>query len=504
MKKRIALIISLLVLTLGITSIASAQTGITYGSVTGGEINATAPQGFFTFNGSAGDLITAYVLPTAGDLSPTVALLGPTGQLAFSSSDPFTALANDASVSYRLPAGGAYTLIVGATSGTGTYILALQNEAPSVATALQPGQPVTINIPLGAPDVVYNFTGTPDSPSVITITSLTLDFHFTAMVRDSNGRVVAVIADAVDQAILYITGSNAAYELVVSSADPEIDGTVEISVNLAQIEATSGGSVPPAPAVTEEPISQAPQGVCSVTPESGVVNLRGGPSTDYNVVGQLQPNTFMVVTGQNGGWYVGTYNGVTAWVAGFVVRINGPCDNLPTAAAPALPTLPPPATTEEPGTQPTQDTGGNQGGNQGGTQPTTTPPPPPTEAAQTAPPDTDQHNWTLNRDSGGQFSEVVSYPGGDTSDRIRVTVDGLSNQPPNNFRTFNITLVCNGPGSENLRWGTGGPNSPTGLSCGGSININHTNDSNQTFINVRIDSGGTSYVNYTLIATRIP
>lgn len=121
----------------------------------------------------------------------------------------------------------------------------------------------------------------------------------------------------------------------------------------------------------------------------------------------------------------------------------------------------------------------------------------------TAPPDADQLNWTLDRNAGGQFSDAVSFPSGDTTDRIRVTVDGLNNQPPNNFRRFQFTLVCTGTNTQNLGWGTGGPAAGTGLSCGGSLQQVFTNDSNQLFINVRITSGDPSYVQYTIIATRI-
>jgi hypothetical protein len=106
----------------------------------------------------------------------------------------------------------------------------------------------------------------------------------------------------------------------------------------------------------------------------------------------------------------------------------------------------------------------------------------------------------LNRDAGGQYSNSVSSPTGDTTDRIRITVAELFNQPPNNTRRFNITMVCTGTGTENLRWGTGGPSSPANLVCGGSVSIFHTNDSNQTFLNVNMQGDGN--VNYTLVATR--
>ncbi len=81
-----------------------------------------------------------------------------------------------------------------------------------------------------------------------------------------------------------------------------------------------------------------------------------------------------------------------------------------------------------------------------------------------------------------------------------MTIGNLFNQPPNNARDVNITLVCNGTGTENLQWGTGGPNSPTPHGCGSSANVFHTDDSNQTFIYITIPGGSTSYVNYTLIA----
>jgi uncharacterized protein YgiM (DUF1202 family) len=96
---------------------------------------------------------------------------------------------------------------------------------------------------------------------------------------------------------------------------------------------------------------------------SQIVNLRGGPGTNYNVVGQLNPGTNYRITGKNEAgdwWQIDTGSGEMAWIIGQLVNSAGdvnsiavaeipeapqvaaeaPASNEPAAAAPAAPAAP--------------------------------------------------------------------------------------------------------------------------------------------------------------------
>jgi uncharacterized protein YraI len=92
-------------------------------------------------------------------------------------------------------------------------------------------------------------------------------------------------------------------------------------------------------------------------------NVRGGPGTNYHVVGGLAEGESAPVTGRNtdSSWWQINYQGSAAWIADSVVTANQAAFNAPVVSAPP----PPPTNTPVP--------------------PTATSPPPPT-AAPTNPP----------------------------------------------------------------------------------------------------------------------
>jgi N-acetylmuramoyl-L-alanine amidase len=72
------------------------------------------------------------------------------------------------------------------------------------------------------------------------------------------------------------------------------------------------------------------------------VNARGGPGTEYDVVGQLTAGQAYSVVGQNGEWWrISMGDGRAAWVAKGLVAFSG-SEAVPTVAAPPT-SAPPPA-----------------------------------------------------------------------------------------------------------------------------------------------------------------
>ena len=52
----------------------------------------------------------------------------------------------------------------------------------------------------------------------------------------------------------------------------------------------------------------------TVTITGNMVNIRSGPGTDYNAIGQVNSGTVLTCTGQSGDWYQVSYNGTTGYV----------------------------------------------------------------------------------------------------------------------------------------------------------------------------------------------
>jgi hypothetical protein len=110
---------------------------------------------------------------------------------------------------------------------------------------------------------------------------------------------------------------------------------------------------------TETPTSEAES---VVTAGESNVNLRNGPSTDYEMAGTLSPGESLEIVGRNADsswWQVSIPDGL-AWVAARVVTVSNVDDSIPIAEAPPppiqpTPTEPPPQPTAEP-TQPESET----------------------------------------------------------------------------------------------------------------------------------------------------
>jgi hypothetical protein len=78
------------------------------------------------------------------------------------------------------------------------------------------------------------------------------------------------------------------------------------------------------------------------------------------------------------------------------------------------------------------------------------------QAVPIAPADAEQSVMALGRDTGGVYRDAISMPVGDASDRVLVSATELTAQAPHNYRTFALTLTCQGEHSEHLRWGVTG------------------------------------------------
>ena len=114
----------------------------------------------------------------------------------------------------------------------------------------------------------------------------------------------------------------------------------------------------------------------------------------------------------------------------------------------------------------------------------------------TAPYDVDRHYFAINADQGGLFSNKVSYPNGDSTDIIQLS---LANVQTN--RTIGIMMACSGTGIEYLRWGH---SESVALGCEDTLELNFTQNTPDRQLTVMLPAvNGQQYVEYQLNAMPI-
>ncbi len=68
-----------------------------------------------------------------------------------------------------------------------------------------------------------------------------------------------------------------------------------------------------------------------VVPAGDVVNVRGGPGTDYTIVLRLGPQQSALIVGKSGdgAWWQIRLGNLIGWVSARVVRVTGDISNIP-------------------------------------------------------------------------------------------------------------------------------------------------------------------------------
>ncbi|MCA9909172.1 MAG: SH3 domain-containing protein [Anaerolineae bacterium] len=133
--------------------------------------------------------------------------------------------------------------------------------------------------------------------------------------------------------------------------------------------------------------------------------------------------------------------------------------------------------------------------------PSYTPTTPP--AAQVAPPDANFNNpLNLQLDTTGSVTDFVSYPGGDTQDRVRWDIIGMNQNPSLSGGRARLTLAvsCFGTGIENVTFFTGGQT----FTCGQTIvDREVTYDSRTGQVTITAVGGQGTYVQWVLTGTAV-
>jgi hypothetical protein len=120
--------------------------------------------------------------------------------------------------------------------------------------------------------------------------------------------------------------------------------TPTVTPTLTLTPTATGTSAPPPVFSVSQPL---PALACGVSPTGDVVNLRGGPGTNFAVAGVLPPGNWLQAAALDAtsGWYQVRLAGTVvdgAWVAVSVVALQQPCACAPGGACLTATTTPPP------------------------------------------------------------------------------------------------------------------------------------------------------------------
>lgn len=458
----------------------------------------TGPEGVtFTFAGQAGDAVEIEVTGL-NNFATLIALQDANGALL--AQEPNASRSDVVTLSATLPTSGSYLVVVtGADNTVGQFTILLTRGLP-------PGAPLTPNgvtegiVAPTLPQVYYDLPLDGSNNTRLEVRSLTLGYSPQITVFGSDGTTVAILGGdrALAGAFEFGPGTET-LKVLVALGDFATQANFQVLWNVITPDSSSSP-------VATQPASTG-SGSCQVTPEgANPVNIRSGGSTDHPVVGVLQSGQTATATGfsnLNGGWYeIQLLDGTIGWAASFVVITSGDCSSLPIKTFPPAPTSQPgatqatattpaatdPASTQEPGASPTTATA---------TEATQDP------GAQTAPPEDTQYFFELDI-SGTRTATVsnqISYPNGDTFDRVRYEVTGFTQVVAS--AEVLVTVTCSGPGAENAQISDNFARRVPQSCNGYTRTIRHTNDSDFQNFEIWLESGNNAFVTWTVTATVI-
>lgn len=482
---------------------------ITYGENLPGQIAAGSTAVFY-FEAEANDVAEVQIL--AFGFAPVIQIqdAGKTQVLAANQNAN-----NDTTVelTYTTVNAGRHYIVVGGVdaSQAGQFGISLAKGERELPPGTPLGSDQTLQGSVDNPDVpaVYDFATSPDSVVTVTVRSLTGGYSPIGSVQTENGEVIASLGNPrLSGFSLSFAPGGENLKLVIDKG--VFDGTASFEVSLGG--STSTSSTGSAPVATQQPsdggssssssggsdlgvgLASAPSSGCYLSVGQRT-NIRSGGSTSHPIIAVLGVDGYLAVTGYNsanGTWYqVSIPDGRTGWMASSVVGTGGSCNNLPVANY-----------------DPVSSGGGNTGGNSTPTYtytPTTegatAPPPTATTSEQTAPPDNDYFTEVNIKGGSSTVSGAISYPNGDTTDKIFYDVTGFDSVKTSG--DVQLIMVCSGTGTENVRVNFNNVGSVGTVTCNGSATTTkfHTNDSDQGFVRIDLIGGSGAYVNWSLTLT---
>jgi hypothetical protein len=299
------------------------------------------------------------------------------------------------------------------------------------AQSANSSQPLTDN----KTSKTYQFTGHADFPSNLQLSKQSDHITYSAQVSDFAGKIITTVNNtSLKQMELIIPAGDKQYYVTIAAQEESWLDNVTITVNPMNDE-------------TKKPIAQdlqvafiPPSSTCEIWIEQDqVIYLSAQPSTSSITVLALPTNIpFIADARTSDGWYRLTIDNTVGWVNGNIVNVTGDCVGLPVDTMIQ--------------TNATSD------------------------STSIAPFDVDRHYFSIDGNQGGRFNNKVSYPNGDGTDVIQLT---LSNVPSS--RTIGLIMNCRGNGAEALRWGV---SQTTTYGCGELLELEFTKSSSDILLTV--------------------
>lgn len=555
--KLVSLLALCLLFVLAPVAVAQGLSFLTYGQTTTATISPQNPVTVFAFAGSVDDVVTVQVLGLAPELTPTVTLLTPNQQVLNGVVIEDSELPQGAlTVEHTLPLEGVYTMIVGGQPGD--YLILLDGASAGAAALTVPGSAdVTLD---GTGDRVLTVTNASPDPLAVSVGGTDAAMPFALTVTDASSQILVRFLGATTGMCFVVPGGSGNLTATLSggSAEAPIDLSVSIANGMCDPSATSPlapvevtatvAPIPtltqPAPPVTTEEVSNvSATPTCTVT-TGGSTNIRSGPGTQYAPITALQAGVTLPLVGMSeDGWGVIEISGLQGFISLAVVATNGACDDLPFVFAPSQAGAPVTPTQSSSQPQPSQATSSPTAtqlqptAEQDQPAPPMTPsatapqaeqlqPPPATTAAATASPtpsDTPTATFTpsytpttppppptapadanyaiqVQLDTTTSITDFVSYPEGDTQDRVSYSVSGMNASValPGGQARLILAVSCFGTGTANVTFFTNGQT----FTCGQTVvDREVTFDSNTGSILIQAVAGENTYVQWVLTGT---
>lgn len=233
-----------------------------YGASVTGAISNTTYEVEYTFQGSAGDVVSISMTATAGDLDPLLVLYGPFGEVLNFNDDVNTVEGNyNSALVFRLPQDGEYMILATRFDGdlgisTGEFVLDLQTTSDTMAViAMSYGDSVTGYLDNAQYEQHYTFEGV--AGDVVTIemiaTSSNLDpllilYDFNNEELTRNDDISINQGDFNARISRYSLPETGAYTIVASRFDSALgsstgDYVLTLSVTGGVTQEPTGGAV---------------------------------------------------------------------------------------------------------------------------------------------------------------------------------------------------------------------------------------------------------------------
>lgn len=304
-----------------------------------GDINANNPQPTYIFNATANQSVTIDLTAITPQLALSFTVLAPNGALVVAVGNP----SQQARISDTLifPTAGDYTIQISNVSDVeGQFILSIYRPAPDVpAVPLIAGEMQQDFLTQGS-KLVFSIAAIEESPLELSIASADVRFGLDINLEDEAGETIAFVSNSLLGTTLTIPAGNMSYLLTLTNNHPTgeaIEYTVMVNTpGVSEPEEVSTLAPTPEPSLSptddgEPDLPELPAtGPCVLATRGQIVNVRSGPSTEYDIVATIGAFTIYTVLGRNedGTWLQIDAVPEIGWVATNVTRQGGDCNSL--------------------------------------------------------------------------------------------------------------------------------------------------------------------------------